>query len=114
MRKTFRTGKSDGMEKLTASQTGGEKQLKNSPRYTKRREGRKESRQNGGWGVAYPQFRTFCLLVVYNIFFKFSIVPNPGVGVKSNVCHIMMRYMILYVQVELLIILAYTDIPVSM
>ena len=77
---TFGTGKSDGMEKLPASQSGGEKQLKN----TKRREGRKESRQNGGWGVAYPQFCPFCLLVVYNIFFKFGIVPKPDVGVKSN------------------------------
>lgn len=28
---TFGTGKSDGMEKLSASQSGGEKQLKNSP-----------------------------------------------------------------------------------
>lgn len=62
----------------------GEEQLKNDPRDTKRREGRKESRQNCGWGVDYPQFCTFCLLVVYNIFFKFSILPKLGVGVKSN------------------------------
>ncbi|MBO5474825.1 MAG: hypothetical protein J6A08_13730, partial [Lachnospiraceae bacterium] len=44
----------------------------------------KKNRQNGCWEVTYPQFCAFCLLVVYKNFFKFSIMPKAGVGVKSN------------------------------
>lgn len=81
---TFGIGKSDGMEKLSTSHSAENKQMKNSSDTQKRREGGKENRQNGCRRVVYPQFCIFCLLVVYNIFFKFSIMPKPGVGVKSN------------------------------